>query len=740
MSDVLSTLPGLPPLAPLVWVAAQVTAVTAFACLAEHLARRAGPRAGGTAALAGLAAAGILTLAVFSPWPRWDGADPPDVVERIETTADAPAVPAGAPRLTSVTLAGARAFAAGLLDPPPGSLKAEARFGLGVTEEPRRPVRWGLLLAAGLLAAGLARFGLGWWLVARLRRRAAPVADAAALAECARLAAAAGVRRDVELLETPALATAAAVGARRPAVLLPAGWRRWSAADRAAVLAHELSHVAAGDFGRNLLAQSLLLAQFYHPLAHRLAGRVRANQELAADAAAADLCGGRPSYLNSLAAVALAADPGPRRRRLPAPALWPARAFLPTRRTLHERVEMLRRTPVPPSRPAKYAGPLAVAGVLGVAALAAGFRPTPARADDPAPAADPVVAPVQESPAKPQAAFADGAVPDVLAYVPAGADLVAVVEVKELLASPALAPLAGMLTGPDGPEKDVRETFGVGVADVERVAMYQTTLGESASLPVWVVRTVGPAPDPPALTPPPGPAAGSPEERPALIVKADARTFVFSASGVDAAATAAGPLPAAFAPDGRAGAGAVRVFANLIELRPVLLKEIGRGGDFTTVGFLGLVRPLAANVDDVAVTVAVNEGGRADLTVTAGTAGPAATETVLATAQAALTLARNAVSGLAAGGGTEGAIMRAMLAGTARQVLDGTIVGADEPGVVRLNASADASLVGAGAAALLPATLAARRAAQRRSRRTTSNGSVSPCTTTTTPTATSRRR
>ena len=192
MSDLF---PPAAPLAPLVWAVAQVTAVTAFACVAERFARRAGPRAGGTAALAGLAAAGALSLAVFSPWPRWEAAEPVAVVERSEPIADAPpVVPATSPALPSVTLAGARAFAAGLLDLPREAPKAEVPRDLGFGGETRRPVRWGLLLAGALLAAGLARFALGWLLVARLRRRAVAVTDDAALAEFARLAAAAGVR------------------------------------------------------------------------------------------------------------------------------------------------------------------------------------------------------------------------------------------------------------------------------------------------------------------------------------------------------------------------------------------------------------------------------------------------------------------------------------------------------------------------------------------------------------------
>ena len=743
-------------LPPLVWAAAQVTAVTGAACLAERLARRAGPRAGGAVALAGLAAAAALSLAVFSPWPRWDGpggepaGEPAASVRTAGVRADAdaadesapPAAPSDAGRSV---LAAARAFAAALLDPPREARPAGAPPGVGAGGETRRPVRWGLLIAAALLAAGLARFAAGWAQLARLRRRAAPVRDDEATAEFAALAAAAGVRGGAELLELDALATAAAVGRRRPAVILPGGWRAWAPADRTAVLAHELAHVAAGDFARNLLAQSLLLVQFYHPLSHLLAARVRANQELAADAAAARLvadrrglgaAGGRSAYLKSLARLALAADGRARAPFPPASAAgWPARAFLPSPRRLTERVSMLSRPPVPLTPRRRLAGPLAVAGVLCVAAVASGFRPVPAAEPavpagpvpaDPAPDPVRIVAPVQEEPATPRAA-ADAAIPDVLAYVPADADAVAVVEVKELLAAPALATMAGMLTGPD---RDVRETFGVGIADVERVAFYQQRIkgdqpGEGGSLPVWVIRTVGPAPDPPELTPPPGAAAGPPEGRPELIVKADARTLVASAFGISPAMTTPGPgfahpaFAAAAEATGEGGEGAVvRAFLNFERIRPDVLRELtaatpGRGQAIEVAAMMAFVRPLAANVDRLAMSVALDGAGGAYLAAVADAPGESAAATVTATAEAALTLARNAADNFTPVVGDGGnAVTTAMLAGMARRVLADTAVAADETRVTVFT-KADAAPVAAVAAALLPATLAARRAAQR---------------------------
>jgi hypothetical protein len=73
---------------------------------------------------------------------------------------------------------------------------------------------------------------------------------------------------------------------------------------------------------------------FYHPLAHWLAGRLRLEQELAADAWTARLAGGNQNYLTTLARMALRRD----ERKLS----WPARAFLPSRGTFVRRLEMLR--------------------------------------------------------------------------------------------------------------------------------------------------------------------------------------------------------------------------------------------------------------------------------------------------------------------------------------------------------------------------------------------------------------
>ena len=134
-----------------------------------------------------------------------------------------------------------------------------------------------------------------------------------------------------------------------------------------AVLAHELAHVARGDYVASLAAQCVRALHFYNPLVYWLAARLRLEQELAADAVATEHAGGRKQYLASLASLALATDA----RAVP----WPARPFLPGRGTLLRRIDMLRHeklgTRTGRTRNLRFA---TIAALLAVAIIAAGIR------------------------------------------------------------------------------------------------------------------------------------------------------------------------------------------------------------------------------------------------------------------------------------------------------------------------------------------------------------------------------
>ncbi len=133
------------------------------------------------------------------------------------------------------------------------------------------------------------------------------------------------------------------------------------------VLAHELAHIRRNDYLAGVWAQFSLALQFYHPLAHRLARRLRLDQELAADAWGAALSGGNRTYLATLARLAL--------RNEPRPVGWAARSFSPARGTFLRRIEMLRDahdvSPAPLSRRSRA---MAVGGLLLAGLALAGLR------------------------------------------------------------------------------------------------------------------------------------------------------------------------------------------------------------------------------------------------------------------------------------------------------------------------------------------------------------------------------
>jgi beta-lactamase regulating signal transducer with metallopeptidase domain len=119
-----------------------------------------------------------------------------------------------------------------------------------------------------------------------------------------RAATAIGCIRIPELRETPALATAALVGFRRPVLLLPVRARDWSDDELFGVLCHELEHARRNDWVK-LLVERIVNAIFWiNPLVHLLTRQAAAAREMVADEAA--LRAGTPVsvYAGRLIAVA----------------------------------------------------------------------------------------------------------------------------------------------------------------------------------------------------------------------------------------------------------------------------------------------------------------------------------------------------------------------------------------------------------------------------------------------------
>jgi autotransporter-associated beta strand protein len=361
----------------LLWCVAQVTLIGLLAAGGYLAVRRLRPAAAAPVVLSGLAMVVVLSLAALSPWPRWTihgPAQPPAEPAMAETPPlDSPArpllsrfprPPAGErPESLPVGKASGDDDAVAIKEQPSGVAalwqtfldklaKLEAADSNGASRLPG--VMAALLLAA--MACGLGWLMLGLAAVRWQRHRSRPVRDGSVL----------------ELVD----ALRAELGCQRPVLLLPADWTAWTAEQRRAVLAHEIVHARSHDFIALLVGQLGLALHFYHPLLHWLIARLRLEQELAADAAAAGVSGGQRQYLTAIAELAL----GQQDR----PLLWPARSFLPTRTTFLRRIAMLRDSKLRFERLSPLARVLTVGAVLLCGLLVAGLRGPAAQAGSPA--------------------------------------------------------------------------------------------------------------------------------------------------------------------------------------------------------------------------------------------------------------------------------------------------------------------------------------------------------------------
>ena len=140
-----------------------------------------------------------------------------------------------------------------------------------------------------------------------------------------------GCKRPLAVRESPSIGSAVTVGWLRPVIQLTPEWRTWTPEETRAVLAHEIAHIGRGDFVSRLIARLAVALHGYHPLVRWVASSLELRQEMAADAQAAIECGGRPTYLKCLAALALKADN----------VVGPIPTFLSRPRTLLRRIAML---------------------------------------------------------------------------------------------------------------------------------------------------------------------------------------------------------------------------------------------------------------------------------------------------------------------------------------------------------------------------------------------------------------
>jgi beta-lactamase regulating signal transducer with metallopeptidase domain len=137
---------------------------------------------------------------------------------------------------------------------------------------------WGLGAAVLLL-----RLLLDSVMLARMTRRAAPLAGGswrALVADCAR---AARVTRPVRLLASEGTDVPLTWGVVRPVILLGPDHAEWSEERRRLVLSHELAHVARWDCATQLAAQVLCALYWFNPLVWLAARALRTERERACD-------------------------------------------------------------------------------------------------------------------------------------------------------------------------------------------------------------------------------------------------------------------------------------------------------------------------------------------------------------------------------------------------------------------------------------------------------------------------
>jgi beta-lactamase regulating signal transducer with metallopeptidase domain len=445
----------------LLWCGIQATLYLLAGLLLYAVMRRFGPAPGASAAASTLVVLCCVSAAAFSPWPRgWTllaSENPTSEINPSAATAENAEPPEeGLPDTMPASDATGKASL-----PPSITFNEYWKLFRAELEAARtsdlptgRSRRWPSIIAAVLLASvalALARILCGMAAMRRYRAGMLAIDDARLTELAAILSLQMGCHRPIELKQSNNLATPATMGWRRPLIVLPGDWRAWTEEERRVVLAHEIAHIARGDYLAWLVAQFSVALHVYHPLVHWLAGRLRLEQELAADAWAAEMSGGREAYLFTLAQMALRQDD----RRV----AWAARPFLPSRGTFLRRIEMLsetkplRNVPVSRRRAVALAAVAALTGLIVSGVRAPLGAPRVAQA---APADKP-----KATPTTTKEAAAIG-----LSYVPPRTVALLAARPADILSNPDMLPLVKLLN-----DNASLQRAGIKIEDIEEVKL-----------------------------------------------------------------------------------------------------------------------------------------------------------------------------------------------------------------------------------------------------------------------------
>ncbi len=162
-------------------------------------------------------------------------------------------------------------------------------------------------LLAGLWVFGvvlvLCRVALGWLSSRRLVGEAQPASDRWMLL-VRETASRLGEHRSVGVLCHASLSVPVAAGALRPVIVLPTAAESWTADRARLVIAHELAHVRRYDCLIEYVAALACALYWFHPLAWRIALRLRVERERSCDDVVLRLGTAAPDYAEHLVDLA----------------------------------------------------------------------------------------------------------------------------------------------------------------------------------------------------------------------------------------------------------------------------------------------------------------------------------------------------------------------------------------------------------------------------------------------------
>jgi beta-lactamase regulating signal transducer with metallopeptidase domain len=132
----------------------------------------------------------------------------------------------------------------------------------------------------------IARFAKAWSITTKIRSHAERRAMPPSLEHVWQRSKEAFGIKNVELLVSPIVSSPVALGAIRPAVIVPEClWTESSEAVLGTALGHELAHVARRDFAVNLLCELLYLPVSFHPACRLIRREMERTREMACDEA-----------------------------------------------------------------------------------------------------------------------------------------------------------------------------------------------------------------------------------------------------------------------------------------------------------------------------------------------------------------------------------------------------------------------------------------------------------------------